>query len=57
MKYNIRHEETLVGFFEVEAESKEQAIESFYRDVSDGKIDFSDLEMVHSEDKVVDKLF
>lgn len=57
MKYNIRHEETLVGFFEVEAESKEQAIESFYRDVSDGKIDFSDLEMVHSEDKVLDKLF
>ena len=57
MKYNIRHEETLVGFFEVEAESKEQAIESFYRDVSDGKIDFSDLELVHSEDKVLDKLF
>ena len=57
MKYNIRHEETLVGFFEVEAESRAQAIESFYRDVSDGKIDFSDLEMVHSEDKVVDKLF
>lgn len=57
MKYNIRHEETLVGFFEVEAESREQAIESFYRDVSDGKIDFSDLELVHSEDKVLDKLF
>lgn len=49
--YKIIHTETLVGWFYVEAETPEEALEEYYHLVSNGKIDFSDLEMIDSEDK------
>ena len=49
--YKIIHTETLVGWFYVEAETPEDALDEYYRLVSNGKIDFSDLEMIDSEDK------
>lgn len=49
--YKIVHTETLIGWFYVEAETPEQALEEYNFQVSNGKIDFSDLEMIDSEDK------
>lgn len=49
--YKIIHTETLVGCFYVEAEAPEDALDEYYHLVSNGKIDFSDLEMIDSEDK------
>lgn len=48
--YTIRHEETLVGYFDVEAETADEALEEYNHLVSEGKIDFSDLEMSDSAD-------
>ena len=49
-EYRITHWEKLEGDFYVEAESEDDALDKFYDQVNDGKIDFSDLEMVDSED-------
>lgn len=51
--YEIKHEETLVGYYQIAASSESDAIKEFYRLAEDGKIDFSDLEMVDSEDKII----
>jgi hypothetical protein len=48
--YKIVHTEELVGWFYVEADSEEEAIEEYNRQVNNGEIDFSDLEMVDSTD-------
>lgn len=50
MKYKIVHKEILVGCFFVEANSKEEALEEYHFLCNDGKIDFSDMEMVDSSD-------
>ena len=50
--YKIVHTETLVGWFYVEAETPEEALEEYHEQVSNGEIDFGDLEMIDSEDKV-----
>lgn len=44
-KYVIHHIERLVGLFEVEAESEDDAILEFNRKVDNGEIDFSDMEL------------
>lgn len=53
-KYKIVHTEKLVGEWYVEAESSEGAIEAFMTQVNNGKIDFSDMELVDSEDNAVE---
>lgn len=50
--YKIVHKETLVGWFYVDAETPEEALEEYHYQVLNGDIDFSDLEMIDSEDKV-----
>jgi hypothetical protein len=50
--YTIRHEETLVGYYEIEAESPEEALELFDYKTSEGKIDFSDLDMIRGQNTV-----
>ena len=49
-EYKIVHREELVGYFYVEAESKEEALQEYHRQASEGQIDFSDLELVDGED-------
>ena len=50
--YRIEHRETLVGWFYVEAETPAEALEEYHYQVSNGQIDFSDMELTDSEDKV-----
>lgn len=50
--YTIRHEETLVGYYEIEAESPEEALNEFEYKTSEGKIDFSDLDMIRCKNTV-----
>ena len=52
MLYRIIHREELVGWFFVEADSPEEALETYNQQVCDGQIDFSDMEMVDSSDEV-----
>lgn len=53
-KYEIRYEETMVGFFEVEAESEDEAIQKFWSEAEEGKIDLLDTEMLESKAEVSD---
>ena len=53
-KFEIRYEETMVGFFDVEAETKEEAIEKFWELAGEGKIDLLDTEMMNSTAEVSD---
>lgn len=53
-KYEIRYEETMVGFFEVEAESETEAIQKFWSEAEEGKIDLLDTEMIESKAEVSD---
>ena len=50
--YKIIHEEKLSGYFYIEANSPEEAIEEYNYMIENGQIDFSDLEMYDSEDYV-----
>ena len=50
--YKIVHKEELVGWFYVEAETAEEAIEQWRYKVGNGEVDFGDMEMVSSEDTV-----
>lgn len=52
--FRIVHREELVGFFYVEAETPEEAVQEWYHQVNDGKIDFSDMELVDSSDEAVE---
>ena len=51
--YKIIHREELIGWFYVEADSEEEALEEFSFQVNDGQIDFSDMEMIESSDEAV----
>lgn len=48
--YKIIHKEELVGWFYVEANSPDEALEEYRYKVDNGKIDFSDMELINSED-------
>lgn len=48
--HRIKHTEKLVGYFYIEADTPEEALEEYHFKVSNGEIDFSDLEMIDSED-------
>ena len=48
--WTICHREELCGYFDIEAETPEAALEEYYRQVEEGKVDFSKLEMVDSSD-------
>ena len=50
--YTIRHEETLVGYYEIEAESPEEAFEQYENLCDEGLFDFTDLDIVNSNDTV-----
>ena len=50
--YKIVHTETLFGYLYVEAENPEAALAEYYECLNNGEIDFGDLEMIDSEDKV-----
>lgn len=54
--YTIRHEETLVGYYEIEAESPEEALNKFEYKTSEGEIDFTDLDMVNSSDSILEPI-
>ena len=50
-KYKIVHEETLKGYFYIEdAESERDAIDQFDAKCSRGEIDFSDLDVIDTND-------
>lgn len=51
--YKIIHREELVDWFYIEAESEEAAISEYNRLVAEGKIDFSNMEMVDSSDTAI----
>ena len=52
-EYKIIHKEELVGWFYVEADNAEEALDEYNRMVQNGEIDFSDMEMVDSCDTAV----
>ena len=51
--YKIKHKEELIGWFYVEADSEEEALDEFDFQVNDGKVDFSDMEMINSSNEAV----
>lgn len=52
MEYKITHREKLVGRFYVEVDSPYEALEKYNRMLTNGELDFSDLELVESSDEV-----
>lgn len=50
-QYQITHRENIVGYFYVEAESEEDAIDVFNCQVMNGDIDFSDMELIDHTDE------
>ena len=52
-KFEIRYEETMVGYFTVEANSEEEALDEFWGEVQDGEIDLLDTEMMDSHAIVI----
>lgn len=54
--YEIRYQETMQGFFEVEAENEEDALKVFWDEVGEGRIDLLDTEMLESDATVWDEI-
>lgn len=52
-RYKIIHTETLVGHYEIEANSEQEAVYEFCKRCANGEIDFSDLELVNGENVAV----
>lgn len=50
--WKIVHREELVGWYYVEAETAEDAMEEWKHRVENGQVDFGDMEMVNSDDVV-----
>lgn len=50
--WKIIHREKLVGWYYVEAETVEDAMEEWKYRVENGQVDFGDMEMVDSDDVV-----
>lgn len=53
MKFKIEHREELVGYFEVEAKNEAEAMDAYQHLVQEAKIDYGDMEMVDSSDKLI----
>lgn len=51
-QYKITHKESLVGWYYVEANSEQEAFEEWWYMLDNGKVDFSDLELIDSSDTV-----
>ena len=51
--YEICHREEYVGYYYVEANSEEEALEEFMQQVSAGKVDLTDVEMMDSNDEAI----
>lgn len=51
--YNIRYTEILVGNYDIEAETPEEALKKFEEEMEDGNIDFGSLEVDTTDFKVV----
>lgn len=49
MTYDVKYTETNIGWFEVEADSYEEAEKKFWEEVESGKIDLLDTEIMESE--------
>jgi len=54
--YRIVHTEKLEGWWNIEASSPKEALEEFNHMVEDGKIDFSDLEMIDAGNRVEENM-
>lgn len=54
--FRIVHTEELVGFFYVQAETEEEALQEWYHQVNNGKVDFSDMEMVDSSEEAIEMI-
>ena len=50
--YVIRYEETSIGYYNVEANSEEEALSKFRHDVNDGDIDFSYMDVISTSTTV-----
>lgn len=48
-RFEIVYTETSVLLYEVEAENEEEAQEKWFDDVENGRVDFTDMEIVDSE--------
>lgn len=48
-RFEIVYTEASVLLYEVEAENEEEAQEKWYDDVENGRVDFTDMEVVDSE--------
>ena len=57
MKFKIEHREELVGYFEVEADNEAEAMDAYQHLVQEAKIDYGDMEMVDSSDKLIRENF
>ena len=53
MTYIIRHREVLVSTYSVEASSEEDAYKKFLDAANAGNVDYSDLELIESENEVI----
>ena len=53
-KFTIIYNETVTHWFDVEAESEEEALDEFNFQVDNGEIDFSDGEVTDSSLKVME---
>lgn len=51
-EYKIAHKEKLFGVFFVEAENEDDAMQKYNQMVMEGKIDYSDMDLVDSSDEV-----
>lgn len=50
-EYKVIHKEELVGWFYVTADNEQDAIDKWQQMVSNGEVDFSDMELVDSYDE------
>ena len=52
MEYKIKHTETLIGCYYVEADTEEEALEKFDEMCWNDKIDLSDMEIIESSNVI-----
>jgi len=55
MVFDIKYTETNVGWFEVEAESEEEALDEFWYQVGEGSIDLLKTEIMESDATAFEK--
>ena len=57
MKFKIEQREELVGYFEVKADDESSVMDAYQHLVQEAKIDYGDMEMVDSSDKLIRENF